>query len=317
MNILKKIITKEILYKTNYLTYTKSMLHLPIFTTSKNKIEDTAYHLIIPALDGFKNINLRFPPLSIKNDFMVFSYILKLFYKNCDNNLDNPYEIEFSFNDLFDFYDIERRNRTAYSKTIVNSISKLSRVNLTFIRNEQLFICNFIGSAELDLTKKRNYKISIIPNFINFFKHDKNVLFNINLDIYKILEKDFSKILYLYYITNLHKIGKENVASFDRDLIFMRLQSAAKDKKVLELIKEANQELIDKKLIKGYSFSKSGNRITKINIVYLSKNANQAIEEAKQEEIKEEVKEEELKTDVSGFDNDNFIDKPEDDELPF
>lgn len=115
--------------------------------------------------------------------------------------------------------------------------------------------------------------------FLNFFKHDPNLIFNINIDNYISLEKDFSKVLYLFYTTNLHKIGKDNVASFDRDLIFSRLQSLSADKKKFELIREANEELIEKGFIKSYSFSKSGNKITKINIVYNDK---------QKEEIKED-----------------------------
>ena len=139
--------------------------------------------------------------------------------------------------------------------------------------------------------------------FLNFFKHDANLIFNINLDNYKLLDKECSKILYLYYITNLHKVGKDDVASFDKDLIFTRLQSESADRRKLQLIREANQELIDNKLIKGYSFSKSGNRVTKINIKYFSKKKEEIIEEVKNEEIIDEAKKEEVKKVIRLFEN--------------
>ena len=290
MNVIKKITKKEILFKDNFLSYTKSMIHLPIFALSTDINNSDIYTLHIDKMDGFKNINFEFPKLSINNDFMTFSYILKLFYENCENERDNPFLIDFNLNDFFDFFGKARNNRSAATKAITLCVKRLSRLNMSFVRNDKTYICNFISSAVIENNNERNFKISLGEGFLNFFKHDTDLIFNINLDNYKALEKDFSKILYLYYITNLHKIGKDNVASFDRDLIFTRLQSAAKDKKILELIREANQELVDKKLIKSFSFSKSGNRITKINIVYLSKNVNEAIEEAKQEEKKEEPK---------------------------
>lgn len=284
MNELKKITKKEILFKDNYISYTKSMLHLPIFTVSTNINDDALYVLKIDRMDGFKNIEMQFPRLSIKNDFMVFSFILKLFYENCDNSLNNPFLIDFKFNDFFDFFEVQRNNRSSYAKSITKCLKRLSKLNMSFVRNDKTYICNFLSSVVIDNKNERDFKVSLGENFLNFFQHDSELIFNINLDNYKSLEKDFSKILYLYYITNLHKMGKDNVVSFDKDLIFTRLQSVSVNKRKLQLIREANQELIDKGLIKGYSLSKSSNRITKINIVYLSKNANQAIEEAKKEE---------------------------------
>lgn len=305
MNELKKITNKEILFKDNYISYTKSMIHLPIFCVSSGKAADAddLYTLKLSKFEGFKDIKFRFPLLSIKTDFMIFTYVIKIFYENCENGAENPYLIDFYFKDFYDYFKIVRNNRFSFSKTIDASIEKLADIKLTFDRGDIKYFCNFINLATIDKKQKRKYHFELQKEFLGFFKHDPDLIFNINIDNYIMLDKDFSKILYLFYITNIHKIGKDNVASFDRDLIFTRLQSASKtDKKILELIREANQELIDKKLIKGFSFSKSGNRITKINIKYFSKNANEAIEEAKQEEQKEEKKEE-PKRSIGLFDN--------------
>lgn len=238
------------------------MLHLPIFTVSTNINDDDLYVLKIDKMEGFKDIELNFPRLSIKNDFMTFSFILKLFYENCDKEKANPFLIDFSLNDYFDFFEVVRNNRSSYAKTITDCIKRLSKLNMSFVRNDNTYICN-LSSAIINSKGERQFQISLGENFLNFFKHDTDLIFNINLDNYKSLEKEFSKILYLYYITNLHKASKENVASFDKDLIFTRLQSASADRRKLQLIREANQELIDKKLIKSYSFSKSSNRVTK------------------------------------------------------
>ncbi|MBN0911443.1 hypothetical protein JTM69_35880, partial [Pseudomonas aeruginosa] len=67
------------------------------------------------------------------------------------------------------------------------------------------------------------------------------------------------------------KLSKDNVASFEKEEIFTRLQSLSVDKRKLQMIREANEELIKNGFIKSYSFSKSGNRVTKINIEYFSK----------------------------------------------
>lgn len=278
MNELKKITKKEIVYSSNYLSYTKSMLHLPIFTVS-NESNDDLYVLKIDKLLGFKNIEFNFQKLSIKSDFMIFSYVLKLFYSNCENEKSNIFEIDFDMNDFFDFYNVKRNNRSSYTKTMTESIKRLSKINLSFERNDKTYICNFISSATIDHKSERNFKISLGENFLNFFKHDADLIFNINIENYMKLEKDFSKILYLYYITNLHKLSKDNVASFDKEEIFVRLQSLSVDKRKLQMIREANDELIKNGFIKGYSFSKSGNRVTKINVEYFSK---------KKEEIKED-----------------------------
>ncbi|RTX11493.1 hypothetical protein DZA16_16215 [Pseudomonas aeruginosa] len=269
MNELKKITKKEIVYSSNYLSYTKSMLHLPIFTVS-NENSDDLYVLKIDKLLGFKNIEFNFPKLSIKSDFMIFSYVLKLFYSNCDSEK-NIFEIDFDMNDFFDFYNVKRNNRSSYTKTMTESIKRLSKINLSFERNDKTYICNFISSATIDNKNERKFQITLGKNFLNFFEHDPDLIFNINIENLMKLEKDFSKILYLYYITNLHKLSKENVASFDKEEIFTRLQSLSVDKRKLQMIREANEELIKNGFIKSYSFSKSGNRVTKINIEYFSK----------------------------------------------
>ncbi|HHJ1745515.1 TPA: hypothetical protein ACQGUJ_006379, partial [Pseudomonas aeruginosa] len=255
-----------------------SMLHLPIFTVS-NESSDDLYVLKIDKLLGFKNIEFNFPKLSIKSDFMIFSYVLKLFYSNCDSGK-NIFEIDFDMNDFFDFYNVKRNNRSSYTKTMTESIKRLSKINLSFERNDKTYICNFISSAAIDHKNERKFQITLGKNFLNFFEHDPDLIFNINIENLMKLEKDFSKILYLYYVTNLHKLSKENVASFEKEEIFTRLQSLSVDKRKLQMIREANDELIKNGFIKGYSFSKSGNRVTKINVEYFSKK-KETIEEDK------------------------------------
>lgn len=278
MNELKKITKKEIVYSGNYLSYTKSMLHLPIFTVS-NESSDDLYVLKIDKLLGFKNIEFNFPKLSIKSDFMIFSYVLKLFYSNCESER-NIFEVDFDMNDFFDFYNVKRNNRSSYTKTMTESIKRLSKINLSFERNDKTYICNFISSATIDNKNERKFQITLGKNFLNFFEHDPDLIFNISIENLMKLEKDFSKILYLYYITNLHKLSKENVASFEKEEIFTRLQSLSVDKRKLQMIREANDELIKNGFIKSYSFSKSGNRVTKINVEYFSKK-KETIEEDK------------------------------------
>ena len=112
MNELKLITKKEILFKDNYLSYTKSMLHLPIFAIS-NDINNTSktYCINLEKFDGFKNVEFNWPRLSIKNDFLVYSFILKKFYENCENGSSNQYSIKFSLSDFFDFSGVVRNNR--------------------------------------------------------------------------------------------------------------------------------------------------------------------------------------------------------------
>lgn len=304
MNELSKITKKEILYKENYVSYTKSMLHLPIFTVSKNIDKTVSYEIKIDKYEGFKNIVLVFPPLSIKNDFMVFTYIIKKFYKNCDNELDNPFEIDFSLNDFFDYFEVSRTNRSSYSKTIFEVLKRLSRINLSFSREKKTYICNFLSSVVISEKGDRFYNLEIGKNFLNLFKHDENLIFNLNLDNYKLLNKEFSKILYIYYITNTHKVNKKNnVASFDLNSIYTRLQSSGANKRTLEHIRDAHNELINNKLIKSFTLSKTGQKITHINIEYFTK----TIEEVK-EEFKEDVKNE---TDITGFENSEIKDSQE------
>ncbi|HBO6556242.1 TPA: hypothetical protein L4789_001661 [Pseudomonas aeruginosa] len=276
---LKKITQKEIQYKDKYLSYTKSMIHLPIFCVSSTKSVNEMYTFKADKLEGFKKIEFNFPALSIRNDFMVFSYLLKEFYKNLESGESDPFYISFNMKDFFDYFKIIRNNRSSYAETMISSIRKMTSISLSFEREDNFYICNFINTVIAAKKGERRIQVKLGEGFLNFFKHDPNLIFNINIDNYISLEKDFSKVLYLFYTTNLHKIGKDNVASFDRDLIFSRLQSLSADKKKFELIREANEELIEKGFIKSYSFSKSGNKITKINIVYNDK---------QKEEIKED-----------------------------
>ncbi len=301
MNELKEITKKEIEYKSSYLSYTKSMLHLPIFTVSKNVNRNNDYEILIDKFEGFRNIKLKFPGLSIKNDFMVFSFILRKFYKNCDNSIDNPFEISFDFNEFFDFFEIKRQNRSAYTETIVEVLSRLSRINLSFIRGDVQYISNFLTEATIE--NKRKYNVSISKSFLNLFRHDENLIFNIDLDKYKSLDKEFSKILYIYYITNTHKSNKDLVARFDISSIKTRLQSSSSSHKFFEHLRAAHKELIDNKMIKEATFTKSGNKIIYANITFLSKNKKEI-----NEEFNEDINNQNKLNDLSGFDEDNFVD---------
>lgn len=301
MNILKEITKKEIEYKSSYLSYTKSMLHLPIFTVSKNVNRNNDYEILIDKFEGFRNIKLKFPGLSIKNDFMVFSFILRKFYKNCDNSLENPFQINFDFNEFFDFFEVKRQNRSAYTNTIIEVLGRLSRINLSFVRGDNQYISNFLTEAIIE--KRRNYKVSISKSFLNLFKHDENLLFNIDLDKYKSLDKEFSKILYIYYITNTHKSNKDLVARFDISSIKTRLQSSSSNHKFFEHLRAAHKELIDNKMIKDATFTKNGNKIIYTNITFLSKSKKEL-----NEEFKEDIESVNKFNDVSGFDEDNFVD---------
>lgn len=301
MNELKSITKKEILFKSNYLSYTKSMLHLPIFTVS-NESKDKEEHVIkVDKMAGFKKVEFSFPKLSIKNDFMVFSYILKLFYENCDKAVSDIYNIEFNLNDFFDFYKVKRNNRSSYTETMIESLKKISKINVSFERNDVFYILNFFSSAVIGKKGERNHKLKLGEDFLNLFKHDPDLIFNLNLENYIKLKKDFSKVLYIYYTTNLHMLSKENIASFDKEEIFKRLQSLSVDRRKLQMIKEANEELKANGFIKNYSFSKTGNRVTKINIEYFSRK--------KQEEIIQEEKKIETKKTIRLFDNINAGEK--------
>ncbi|HFX0486580.1 TPA: hypothetical protein ACIDXN_003662 [Pseudomonas aeruginosa] len=301
MNILKEITKKEIEYKSSYLSYTKSMLHLPIFTVSKNVNKDRDYEIIIDKFEGFRNIKLKFPGLSIKNDFMVFSFILRKFYKNCDNSIENPFQINFDFNEFFDFFEVKRQNRSAYTDTIIEVLGRLSRINLSFVRGDNQYISNFLTEAVIE--KRRNYKVSISKSFLNLFKHDENLLFNIDLDKYKSLDKEFSKILYIYYITNTHKANINCVARFDISSIKIRLQSSSSSHKFFEHLRAAHKELIDNKMIKEINLIKNGNRIEYAEVEFLPKKVSEL-----KAEFKDNLESNDKLNDVSGFDEDNFVD---------
>ncbi|WP_236456742.1 hypothetical protein, partial [Pseudomonas sp. PA-6-4F] len=75
--IFNQIETKKKIYaQDTYMTFAKSILHLPIFQSVKNS-ERKRTTLKIENIYGFKNVEMRFYPLSVGFDFDVFYYILQ------------------------------------------------------------------------------------------------------------------------------------------------------------------------------------------------------------------------------------------------
>lgn len=288
MNEFKEIVKKEIAFKDKYLSYTKSMLNLPLFTIMTKVEKEVEYKITIPNFEGFKDLIIDFPKLSITTDFMVFSFLLKLFYKNAeDRSCKDIYTVEFNMNEYFDYVGVVRNNRSSAADTLNKSIIKLKKMDFSFVRNDNRYSCGFIDYRVESLKGSRKQTIKLGEHFLEFYKHDPNLIFNVDLDVIKSIKSDCAKILYLFYMTNLHKVGKGNVASFDREMIFYRIASASEDKKKLEIIRTAHKELIEKKIIKGCSFTKdTSKKITAINIEYFPKNK---IEEKKDEPVIEDA----------------------------
>lgn len=308
---LQNLSAKKIFLSNEFISYSSSLLHLPIFTSLHSKTDNAkSYIFEVDRYWGFEDVSISAPWLSIKWDFTVFTYILRKYYKGLNNGkceLEKDYTIKFSIDDFLVENEV-KTNKLYYIDQIKSSIEKLSKITIHFTKSNKRYYCRILSPSANGVlfdTKQLTGSIdlTIDKHFINFFNHDPDLILNIDQKEFGSINGDYPKILYTFYKTN------QQTKTFEKEIIIQRLRpdSAKTDyRRIFDSIKNAHKELIKCGFIKEVKYKKMLNtkEISHFEIIL---NDDYIL---KKKEIKKEEKKEEKK-------RPSIFDKKKDDGIPF
>lgn len=248
--LFKTVETDKIVYAQNgYMTIAKSILHLPIFQSVKNG-ERRRINLQIDSLYGFKNVEMRFYPLSVDFDFDVFFYILQKKIKS--ENL----SFTININKFMEFHKVHPSNKKVYIEKLKNSLDNMLDFYLRFSYGPKTYKCHLLTHVEENEECREEIKITFSRFFENFYKHDPDLIFNFKLTEFKDIKGDYAKALYMFYLTNRFN----EVVEFKVSDIIKRLNAEKYNRKdVLKRIAKAHGELVKIGFLKDVGTIKKGN----------------------------------------------------------
>lgn len=270
--------TKKKIYAQNtYMTFAKSILHLPIFQSVKNG-ERKRTELKIDSLYGYKNVEMRFYPLSVGFDFDVFYYILQKKIKS--ENL----SFTINLNQFMKFHKVHPSNKKVYIEKLKQSLDNMLDFYLNFSYGPKTYKCHLLTHVEENEENREEIKITFSKFFENFYKHDPDLIFNLQLDQFKEISGDYAKMLYMFYFTNKY----ESAVEFKIENIMKRLNSEGYDRKeVLKNIKKAHEQLISIGFLKSAKPIKNGRELAGYEIEFEKRRGKPLIEPKEKEKEKE------------------------------
>ena len=283
--IFNKIETKKKIYaQDTYMTFAKSILHLPIFQSIKNG-ERKRTELKIDSLYGFKNVEMRFYPLSVGFDFDVFYYILQRKIKS------DKLSFTINLNQFMKFHKVHPSNKKVYIEKLKLSLDNMLDFYLKFSYGPKTYRCHLLTHVEENEENREEIKITFSKFFENFYKHDPDLIFNLQLDQLKEIKGDYAKILYMFYFTNRFNDGVE----FKVGEVLERLQSNfATRTKTYEYIKKAHDELISINFLKSVEPIKDGRELAGYKIEFEKRRAKPLPEPKEKNQSKEKISFEEF-----------------------
>lgn len=278
--IFNKIETKKKIYaQDTYMTFAKSILHLPIFQSVKNG-ERKRTELKIDSLYGFKNVEMRFYPLSVGFDFDVFYYILQRKIKS------DKLSFTINLNQFMRFHKVHPSNKKVYIEKLKLSLDNMLDFYLKFSYGPKTYKCHLLTHVEENEENREEIKITFSKFFENFYKHDPDLIFNLQLDQFKEIKGDYAKILYMFYFTNRFNDGVE----FKVGEVLERLQSNfATRTKTYEYIKKAHDELISIGFLKKVEPIKDGRELTGYKVEFEKRRAKPLPEPKEETQMKVKI----------------------------
>ena len=283
--IFNKIKKKKKIYaQDTYMTFAKSILHLPIFQSVKNS-ERKRTTLKIENIYGFKNVEMRFYPLSVGFDFDVFYYILQKKMKS--------EKLSFTINltHFMKFHKVHPSNKKVYIEKLKQSLDNMLDFYLKFSYGPKTYKCHLLTHVEENEENREEIKITFSKFFENFYKHDPDLIFNLQLDQFKEIKGDYAKILYMFYFTNRFN----DSVKFKIDEVLQRLQADfSVKKKAYEYIKKAHDELINIGYLKSVKVIKDGRELSGYEIEFEKRRAKPLPEPKEEIQTKEKISFEEF-----------------------
>jgi len=257
--IFKTVETDKIVYaQDRYMTFAKSILHLPIFQSVKNG-ERRRINLQIDSLYGFKNVEMRFYPLSVDFDFDVFYYILQKKIKS------DKLTFTINLNHFMKFHKVHASNKKVYIEKLKASLDNMLDFYLKFSYGPKTYKCHLLTHVEENEENREEIKITFSKFFENFYRHDPDLIFNFKFNDFKEINGDYAKALYMFYLTNKYS----GTVEFKVSDIIKRLNAEKYNRaKVIERIKKAHDELIGMEFLKSVDGVKDGRELTCYKVTF-------------------------------------------------
>ncbi|HHM7816739.1 TPA: hypothetical protein ACRNO8_001564 [Pseudomonas aeruginosa] len=244
--------SKSIYAQDKYMTFAKSILHLPIFQSVKNSKKERVT-IKIDKFYSYEDVEMDFIPLSVNFDFDVFYYILQKKLKS------DKLTFTINMKHFMKFHKVHPSNKKVYIEKLRKSLKNMMKFYLEFRYGSITYKCHLLNNIVEDANDKENTVITFNKEFENFYKHDTDLIFNFKFDKFKEIEGDYARVLYMFYLTNHYA---DNV-KFKISDILDRLQSNFSTKtKTYEYIKKAHEELIKIEFLKSVEPIKEGRELT-------------------------------------------------------
>lgn len=248
MKVVKIAETKKNIYiSKEFVSYPRSLLATHMFA-----IKDRAKEIVIERTDyeGYKSVKIMGKPLNLGIDFKLVAAAIKKINESTNNVATITFK-EF-YSDVDFFNDQPQNNNKEFINRVDASCERIASIRVRIedklgrITHGALFT---IGIDPVDNC------IRIEANGImkELFLIDTNAIYNIDFKTYSRLKKEYSKKLYMFYLT--HNIGIEN--KFSIEMLKERLLcETMEDKFFNENVSDANDELVSvgflEKAFKGY-----------------------------------------------------------------
>ncbi|MFU3047522.1 hypothetical protein ACM7MN_10630 [Pseudomonas paraeruginosa] len=244
--------SKSIYAQDKYMTFAKSILHLPIFQSVKNSKKERVT-IKIDKFYSYEDVEMDFIPLSVNFDFDVFYYILQKKLKS------DKLTFTINMKHFMKFHKVHPSNKKVYIEKLRKSLKNMMKFYLEFRYDSITYKCHLLNNIAEDANDKENTVITFNKEFENFYKHDTDLIFNFKFDKFKEIEGDYARVLYMFYLTNHYA----DSVRFKISDILDRLQSNFSTKtKTYEYIKKAHEELIKIEFLKSVEPIKEGRELT-------------------------------------------------------
>lgn len=256
--------SKKIFIQDNFVSMFKSLLSLPVFIQRNN---ENFKPFIRENYMGYKKVTIMGASLNLQMDFTLFVFI---YMKALEAISNGDSEITWNIKDYYEYADGrddngKLKNQSNHNKATIEkkkqSLLKISTFSMMLEDDfNRTHICSFINSVDVSDNNKE-YKASISKEFMNFLKVDSKAIYNLRMDFFNSLKKEYAKRLYLSILC--HSANDKNTLSIDNISDSFRVEDPDDiDKKFMLNVRIGIKELEDKKFLSHTKEEKNSKNIT-------------------------------------------------------
>ena len=271
-------IDKNIFIEENFISSPKSFISTAMFNV-KGRTEKL--EIVKENYMGYNFFKLFGTPLNLGIDFQFFFSIL-LKYHETNNNV-----VTLSTNDVYTRIDTDntqaQNNNGVFIQRLRESALRIMDLKMEVSNDYNSFLLSTLFPT-ISVKADKTIHVVVNPMILEIFKVDCNAIYNINFNIYNKLKMEYSKALYLFYLTN--NANLINTFSVE-DLRDRLMCHDVEDKKFNFNVTKANNELRSDEI----GFLKFAEKVTtrKKKVTHYEVSTKvESLEEA--EKVKKEIK---------------------------